>query len=542
MIAIAAVMACNKVETNELPPVSTSEEKGYDVIYATAEATKTGLVGSGINEHIEWVKGDKVKIFNSSGTGKEYTAQSNGSAVAFAADDSLTGMECALYPASCATKRSNTRQILAKLPAIQDGSFHNVIFGGVPATDPQQFIFTAVTSVIKINIPAEKNIIGLVVESDNAICGDFTADYQSGTKVWNTITTASTGKTITIQAEAGKILSGDIYVAVLPKTSAQNLTIKLYSSAKFGSKTKSVEHLNVNTIEDFGTASISLNKYMKGFTIDAEGNQVFFSPGMLQYQPKTKNWRFAKNEWDWVGAKAGNKQLGNVFDGDNVHCDNAVVYDSESLSSYGGWIDLFGFGSSGFEGTSPTEIRGTAASQGGIYATCNLNGTNYDWGRFCEIYYNDQIDHKGQWRTLSLDEWKFLASDKSKAGSATVNDVQGMILLSDGFVDPCCNEKTNSEGIFKTLNKSQEYEANIYHGINWVAMSNAGACFIPNCGWISNATNYSTESYFLWSSTYGNDSKAYRIGFSKAQIGTNDQPQPSNLRYAVRLVRDVPAE
>lgn len=69
----------------------------------------------------------------------------------------------------------------------------------------------------------------------------------------------------------------------------------------------------------------------------APGRQVFFSPGNLQYnaaagthqcaegttQPGT--WRFAEHQWDYIGS------------------DNTNI-----SASYNGWIDLFGWGTSGW--------------------------------------------------------------------------------------------------------------------------------------------------------------------------------------------------
>ena len=37
------------------------------------------------------------------------------------------------------------------------------------------------------------------------------------------------------------------------------------------------------------------------FTINSNGDQVYFSQGNLQYQASTNTWRFATNQWDYVG-------------------------------------------------------------------------------------------------------------------------------------------------------------------------------------------------------------------------------------------------
>ena len=53
--------------------------------------------------------------------------------------------------------------------------------------------------------------------------------------------------------------------------------------------------------------------------------QVRFAPGNLQYQASTNTWRFAEHQWDVIGS------------------DN-----SDISSTYSGWIDLFGWGTSGW--------------------------------------------------------------------------------------------------------------------------------------------------------------------------------------------------
>jgi hypothetical protein len=58
----------------------------------------------------------------------------------------------------------------------------------------------------------------------------------------------------------------------------------------------------------------------------SEGKQVLFSKGNLQYQATTKTWRFAEHQYDVIGK------------------------DNEKISeTYSGWIDLFGWATSGYD-------------------------------------------------------------------------------------------------------------------------------------------------------------------------------------------------
>ena len=47
------------------------------------------------------------------------------------------------------------------------------------------------------------------------------------------------------------------------------------------------------------------------FTINANGDQVIFSQGNLQYQASTQTWRFAEHQYDFVG----DSEEGNVYEG-----------------------------------------------------------------------------------------------------------------------------------------------------------------------------------------------------------------------------------
>lgn len=62
------------------------------------------------------------------------------------------------------------------------------------------------------------------------------------------------------------------------------------------------------------------------FTIKGSGDKVSFSKGNLQYQASTNTWSFAENQYDIIG------------------------YGNENISSdYDGWIDMFGWGTSGYD-------------------------------------------------------------------------------------------------------------------------------------------------------------------------------------------------
>lgn len=75
------------------------------------------------------------------------------------------------------------------------------------------------------------------------------------------------------------------------------------------------------------------SSYKGAFSV-SPNKLVYFSKGNLQYQASTNTWRFAENQWDYVGdATEGNVYM------DDVKCNNSYI-----SQTYNGWIDLFGWG------------------------------------------------------------------------------------------------------------------------------------------------------------------------------------------------------
>ena len=190
-----------------------------------------------------------------------------------------------------------------------------------------------------------------------------------------------------------------------------------------------------------------------------ESNRIAFSQGNLQYQASTGTWRFAEHQYDMIGE------------------DN-----SNTSSSYSGWIDLFGWGTSGWNSGAKayqpysTSIDNADYKVGGDY-THSLTDeyANADWGVYNKI--SNGGNQAGLWRTLSYDEWAYVILGRTDAdalkGTATVNGVSGMILLPDNWTAP--------DGItFK--NGMNGFEANTYTTSEWSKMESNGAVFLPAAG------------------------------------------------------------
>lgn len=291
----------------------------------------------------------------------------------------------------------------------------------------------------------------------------------------------------------------------------------------------------------------------KPFSV-SDNKKVTFAPGNLQYNAakgthecadgstKQGTWRFAENQWDYVG----DAENGNVYE-NGVKCDNTLISET-----YNGWIDLFGWGTSGWNsGANEYLPWATSENDADYYLGGNQNNhltgsyAYADWG----IYNAIGDDPSGTWRTMTKDEWVYLFHERANAEKlfalGTVNGVQGTIILPDEWETPQGLTFTLStekglvwEGGQYTNANSDNYSHNTYTTAQWALMEAAGAVFIPAGGRRdSNTVKNASLRGFCWSSSTGEDGNTYILRFTTEAL----QPQHVSNRYrarAVRLVKD----
>ena len=271
------------------------------------------------------------------------------------------------------------------------------------------------------------------------------------------------------------------------------------------------------------------------FSISAD-KQVYFSQGDLQFNAmqgthacadgttKQGTWRFAENQYDVIGN--ANKNIS---------------------STYSGWIDLFGWGTSGWNSGAnayqPYDISTSYSDYypGGSYSN-NLTDSyaNADWGVYNAISNGGNM--AGQWRTLTNDEWSYLintrANASSKKGVASVNGVNGLILLPDEWTLP--------EGIVFTNGGGDSYGSEYYATVNsytaseWSKMEANGAVFLPAVGFRSGTgiDVYGVGTYGnCWSSSADGSGYPFCLYFDGGGVWTGGNYD--GIGQSVRLVQDV---
>ena len=227
------------------------------------------------------------------------------------------------------------------------------------------------------------------------------------------------------------------------------------------------------------------------FSVSAD-KQVYFSQGNLQYQASTNTWRFAENQWDYVGGKV----RGNVYE-NGVKCDNELISES-----YNGWIDLFGWGTSGWNsGFNCYQPYSISNNNDDYYfgAGGNIN-PNIDWGLYNAI--SNGGNKTGLWRTMTKEEWEYVINERItnsgiRFALAKVNNVKGVILLPDNW----------SADIY-SLNNPNEfvlYTNNIITNEIWEnSFENNGAVFLTQAG-DRLRLNYYDEEGCYWSLSQKSD-------------------------------------
>ena len=251
------------------------------------------------------------------------------------------------------------------------------------------------------------------------------------------------------------------------------------------------------------------------FSVSAT-QQIYFSQGNLQYKASTNTWRFATNQYDYIG--------------------NA---NTNISATYNGWIDLFGWGTSGYNhGGVCYQPWSSSQSSSDYYAYGNYNYNLYDQSGKADWGYN-AISNGGNsenvWRTLTREEWIYVCTTRATSSGiryakANVNGNNGVILLPDNW--------NNSIYSLNNTNQSDvDYNTNIITGTNWEILENNGAVFLPAAGF--RTSYYEAEHGNYWSSKANGQYQAYRLVFTSNLMDPDSGGDGRFRGQSVRLVQNA---
>jgi hypothetical protein len=246
------------------------------------------------------------------------------------------------------------------------------------------------------------------------------------------------------------------------------------------------------------------------FSVSAT-QQVYFSQGNLQYRASTNTWQFAEHQWDYVGE------------------DNSNI-----SQTYSGWIDLFGWGTSGYNhGAVCYQPWSTSTTYSDYYAYGSYTYNLYDQTGQADWGYN-AISNGGNtthtWRTLTHEEWIYVFHTRNtpsgiRYAKAKVNNRNGVILLPDDW-----------QSSYYSLSTGAGFSSNIITATQWATLEQYGAVFLPAAGYRNGTSVSDVGSYGLyWSASYDDSDDAWRVLFNDSNTNTAYY----NNRYyglSVRLV------
>lgn len=289
-----------------------------------------------------------------------------------------------------------------------------------------------------------------------------------------------------------------------------NIQINNITSEKENAEKKEVLYSTLTPIQS-QTTKISNNSddFTNSLFSVGTRNKVLISKGNLQYQASSGIWRFAEHQYDYIGT--GNSKISQYYDG---------------------WIDLFGFGTSGWPRDGANAYMPYHKSEhlkdyyigDGSANSLTDKMEKADWGKY------NSIDGGaiGEWRTPNAEEWQYLLFQRNIEISWRMVDICGIIGLVL-FPDSC-----NPSRILGHFKDSEFIKIEKYEWAKWEA---EGCIFLPQAG-NRTGSKYNSESggnYWL-SSNY--DGFAQRLYFNGKDV-VAIYSEYYNVGQSVRLVKDM---
>lgn len=555
------VSACTKEMFNNRDLLQFKPGVKHNIIAEASLPTADKAYLSG--NDVLWEVGDAISI-----NGKHFTTYEGGGRTAVFYGDAFamlaTGVPSgsehafwAVYPTSLTPdytsgmpRNYSLSRLIVDIPAVQTfdknkntlkGYNYMAGFAQVPA-DHQRVPFQMrnLCAVLKVHINAAPGVTinKMTFRSDNGKMAGalkIVHDAVSDTiRILDTATASDQDK-IVVNLKTGStdgidISSGaDVYV-LLPPMANKNLKMRVYrTDGYYHEVNKANATLMRNRIY---TTTLTGNFDNHAMAFYTPTGVLEISPGNLQFHAlsgshqvasggtKTGTWRFAPHQWDICGAN-----------NDNI------------ASNYDGWIDLFGWATSGWDNTvkdqystqfepwstGNTTVNSTYNIHGYGPSTNNpngrdINGTWYDWGEYNEIVNGatGEVYPPGTWRTPTNDEMMYLWFDRPNAanlrGHATVNGIEGFVILHESWVppsgltftpDPMPAPRAAAHWYeYGTLVNdvvscsTNYYNLNTYNTSQWERMEKAGAFFLPATGIRGTSGQGSTTHYSGTSSSF----------------------------------------
>ena len=532
--ALTMFSSCQKDET-----VVTRFEATIAKVSGNSKTVLDGL-------NLYWVPGDRIKVYDASNNIGVYESTDPAETSPF---DLVNGTVVenstyrAIYPASAGDNAG--RLVLPLDQRTTDGSLTEFPMYAESRTAEPSLEFDNLCGVIcfKLQEPGV-SVSSIEVTTDKQLTGTFTISNNDGLSLTGS-TSGSNSVTLTCSTPQS-ISSQKSFYMYVPANEFKFMRIRIYSND--GNVCTKTLNAGITFIVERGKITpLTLNSDNLDFSSVAgelpglfsigENVKVHFSSGNMQYTTVGTHavadgtakgtWRFAPNQYDYIGE--GNL---NISD------------------EYTGWIDHFGWGTSGWNNGNryyqPYDTESSLDSESG-YGYGPTDGMNYeygltydyanaDWGVYNAISNGGNIP--GIWRTLTWEQWHYVFNYRTTSSGicyakGIVNGVNGVILLPDEW-DPsvyALNYPNRPDARYNTNEIALE---------NWATMEANGAVFLAAAGFRDGTSvSFVGSEGSYWSASYLYSNGAYDVNIFDSDLMTGN----GNSRFTGRSVRLVaPAE
>lgn len=377
-------------------------------------------------------------------------------------------------------------------------------------TDWQSELYGFTTAEEEINLPTVTTVEvrGVTVSTASCFChvvDDGGAEVTERGACWST----SPQPTIADFSYAHGNGVGDYFVDMMELKANTTYYVRAYAKNRKGINYG--EELSFTTMEKLEPPLGASN----GVFSVAEGHQVWIALGNLQYRASTNSWAFAENAYDYIGN------------------DNANI-----AEDYDGWIDLFGWGTSGYNhGAVCYQPWSSNDNPDYYYAYGDVQANLYDQTGQADWGYNKLFSdgEEGKWRTLTRAEWDYVLNERNtlsgiRYAKAQVCGVNGLILVPDSW--------SNSVYYLHNVNQPEASFSSNMITYGWeFFLENNGAVFLPAAGYreADRVDNVGSQGFY-----YSSECRNYYarcIEFSFYDVGESTKPRFKGL--SVRLVHEV---
>jgi len=287
--------------------------------------------------------------------------------------------------------------------------------------------------------------------------------------------------------------------------------------------------IEVNVTTEVNPGEVPVGAISGKFTINADGDQVYFSQGNLQYIGSAAEpyWKFAENQWDYLGTTTGQNSSNQNVDRDlfgwgTSGWNNGNLY-YQPYDTESSWDALIGYGYGPTDGTNYTfDLTDTYA--------------NADWGVYNAI--SNGGNTPNLWRTLSGDDLYYIFYERSTPSNilyakAIVNSVKGIILLPD-------NWNASVYALNYTNRDDAPFTTNEISSDSWSTLEANGAVFIPSAGRRDGTRiEYAGNEGYYWFTSCDNSQNS-GLDVSITNYGVSFWGLvPRYYGFSVRLVQDV---